>query len=292
MAVWFITATSSGFGHEIAKLALARGDTVIATARNAAKLDDLKQAGAHTMSFDVTAPLADIQATAKSVFERFGRVDYLLNVAGYVLEGALEELSPEEVYQSFNTNVFSVINTTKAFLPYMREQEVAADGVRGTVAAFGSLASWVSGESWIGYSMTKYCVSAMMEGLRRELEPFKITATVIEPGYFRTGILSSSTMNSAKERIAAYEDPNTPTGKMKALLGKVDGNQPGNPQKGAQVIVDVLTRTGVAKGKETPVRIVLGSDCEKVIRDECASTTKLLDEWKDVIESTDYPAGQ
>ncbi|KAL6852513.1 hypothetical protein ACO1O0_007059 [Amphichorda felina] len=292
MAVWFVTATSSGFGREIARIALARGDTVIATARNTAKIENLKQAGAHVMPFDVTWPLADMQATAKTVFERFGRVDYLVNAAGYVLAGALEELGADEVQGIFNTNVFGIMTTLKAFLPHMREQEVGADGVRATVAAIGSMASWEGAASYGAYSMTKFCVSSMMEVLRQELEPFHIQATVIEPGAFRTGFLSPTAKVESKEQIPAYEDESTPTGRMRAILKATDGVQQGDVRKGCDIIVDMLTRTGVAEGKELPARIVLGSDCEKAIRDKCARTVSLLDEWQDVIRSTDYLKGE
>ncbi|KAL6798427.1 hypothetical protein J3E68DRAFT_288014 [Trichoderma sp. SZMC 28012] len=287
--VWFITAASSGFGQAIALSALRRGHTVIATARNPSRIQDLAAAGAHTLAFDVTSPLATIEGVAKQVFAEHGRVDYLVNAAGYILEGSIEEVSPEEVYDSFNTNVFGTMNTVRAFLPHMRAQPLADNGVRGVVATFGSLGSWRGSAGFGVYSMTKWCCSALGESLAAELEPFKIKATVIEPGYFRTGFLNPGTRVSSKARVDAYEDENTPTGKTRRAIVKTDGNQLGDVKKGAEVIVDVLSSTGVASGKEVPVRVMLGSDTEKVVRDKFASTIGILDEWKEVIRSTDSP---
>ncbi|KAF7562469.1 hypothetical protein G7046_g1664 [Stylonectria norvegica] len=286
--VWFITAASSGFGHEIALNALKRGHTVIATARNPARIQDLADAGAHTLAFDVTSPLEEIEAIANDVFVKHGRVDYLLNVAGYILEGAVEEVSPAEVYESFNANVFGTINTIKAFLPKLREQSVGHNGVRATVVTFGSLGSWGGGPSFSVYAMTKACVSSLAESLRIELAPFNIAATAIEPGYFRTNFLDPAVRVHSKERIGAYDDENTPSGQVRRGLAVTDGKQPGDVKKGCQVIVDVLTKSGEAEGKELPLRLVLGSDSEKFIRDKCTSTVEILDEWKDVAASTDY----
>ncbi|KAJ4311659.1 hypothetical protein N0V84_010338 [Fusarium piperis] len=283
--VWFITAASSGFGHDIALLALKRGHTVVATARNASRIQDLADAGAHTLAFDVTAPLRDIEAAAKDVFAKHGRVDYLINPAGFILEGSVEESSPEEVYDSFNTNVFGTFNTIKAFLPGMRAQEIGENDTRGTVVTFGSLGSWSGGASYSVYAMTKSCVSSLAESLREELAPFKIVATVVEPGYFRTSFLNPGVKATTKQRIPAYDDENTPTGKTRRILDKKNNKQEGDVKKGCEVVVDVLTRRD---GREVPVRIVLGRDCEAFIRGECEETVRLLDEWRSLIVSTGY----
>ncbi|KAF4467694.1 oxidoreductase yusZ [Fusarium albosuccineum] len=282
--VWFITAASSGFGAQITLQALKRGHKVVATARSTSRIQDLADAGADTLAFDVTAPLSDIEATAKDVFAKYGRVDYLINAAGFILEGSVEETSPQEVYNSFNTNVFGAMNTIKAFLPGMRAQEIGENGKRGTIATFGSLGSWRGGPSFSVYAMTKACASSLAESLRTEVAPFNIVATVIEPGYFRTNFLNPGTKVTTKERIAAYEDEQTPTGKTRRVLEKTDGNQPGDVKKGCEVLVDILTG---GKG-EVPVRVVLGSDCVAYIRNECEETLKLLDQWKDVAATTDY----
>ncbi|EGR52611.1 uncharacterized protein TRIREDRAFT_2200 [Trichoderma reesei QM6a] len=295
--VWFITAASSGFGHAIALSALRRGHTVVATARNPSRIADLAAAGAHTLPYDVTAPLPVARDLAEQVFAQHGRVDYLINAAGYILEGSIEEASPEEVLASFDTNVFGAMRTIQAFLPHMRAQPVAGEnegrgeggGVRGVVATFGSLGSWRGSPSAGVYAMTKWACSALAETLALELEPFRIKATVIEPGYFRTGFLNPGTRVSTRARLEAYEDEGTPTGRARRGLVATDGRQLGDVNKGAEVVVDVLTGTGVAKGRDLPVRVVLGSDAEGVVRNKMAETGRILDEWREVIRSTDSP---
>ena len=284
--VWFITATSSGFGRFIALEALNRGHTVIATARSTSKIQDLKDAGAHILAFDVTSPLGDIEKTAADVFSQYGRVDYLINAAGYLLEGAVEELTPTEVYDCFNTNVFGAINTIKAFLPYMRKSEPGSNGFRGTVVTFGSLGSWEPGPTYSIYAMTKTSASMLAECLRLELSPFDIRSTVIEPGYFRTGFLRPGAEMKSQLRLAEYDDPNTPSGKVRTALPQVNGAQLGDVIKGCKVSVDILTGTGVGEGKDLPERIVLGQDCEEAITKVVGGLQRNIEEWKDVIRST------
>jgi NAD(P)-dependent dehydrogenase (short-subunit alcohol dehydrogenase family) len=290
--VWFITGASSGFGNQIALFALERGHTVVATARNASRIQALADAGADTISFDVTSPLADIEATAANVISKHGRVDYLINSAGYILDGAVEEVTPQEAQDTFNTNVFGTTNTIRSFLPHMRKQELGANGLRGTVVTFGSIGSWRGGATYAYYSMTKACMSSLAESLKDELEPFQIAATVVEPGYFRTSFLNPGVRVNSATRLEAYEDPATATGKVRRALTATDGNQPGDVNKGCRVIVDILTKSGASQGRDIPVRIVLGTDADAVIRGKCETSIGLLDEWKDTIMSTDYPKGE
>ncbi|KAF5672524.1 ketoreductase [Fusarium heterosporum] len=286
--VWFISAASSGFGHDIALHALKLGHTVIATARSTSRIQDLADAGAHTLAFDVTSPLSDLEAIAKDVYEKHGRVDYLINAAGYILDGAVEEVSQQELYDSFNTNVFGTFNTIKAFLPGMREQSIGENGRRGTVVTFGSIASWRGGATFSVYAMVKACVSSLAESLHDELSPFNIVATVVEPGYFRTNFLNPGNRAATKNRMAVYDDESTPTGKTRQMLDVADNNQPGDVKKGTKVIVDVLTGTGVGEGRDVPVRIMLGSDADEYIRTKCGETIELLNEWNEVVVSTDF----
>ncbi|KAF9765557.1 hypothetical protein IL306_002148 [Fusarium sp. DS 682] len=285
--VWFITAASSGFGHDIALHALNLGHTVIATARSTSRIQDLADAGAHTLAFDVTSPLSDLEAIAKEVFAKHGRVDYLINAAGYILDGAVEEVSQQEMYNCFNTNVFGIFNTIKAFLPGMRQQSIGQNGKRGTVATFGSIGSWRGGATYSVYSMVKTCMSSLAESLRDELSPFNIVVTVVEPGYFRTSFLNPGVRVVTKKRMDVYEDESTPTGMTRKMLDKTDNQQPGDVKKGTRVIVEILTGTGVGEGRDVPVRIVLGSDADVYIRGKCEETLELLNEWKEVTVSTD-----
>ncbi|KAL4860382.1 hypothetical protein BDV12DRAFT_191736 [Aspergillus spectabilis] len=287
--VWFITAAASGFGHEIAKSALERGHKVIATARSSAKLQELQSLGAETLDFDVSWPPTKLSEVAAQAVTIYGRIDYLINAAGYILEGTLEESTVEEAQDQFNVNVFGTVNTIRAFLPHLRAQEAlggnrGGNGRRATIATFGSLASWKSGAAYTFYSMTKACMSSLAEGLSEELSPFNIGVAVIEPGYFRTGFLNPGAKKLTKREIEAYRDERTPSGKVRSVLGQVDGNQPGDVKKGVKVLVDVLTEDK----KELPVRVVLGRDCIEVVRQKSRGILEEMDAWAAIGGSTDH----
>ncbi|KAF2187374.1 NAD(P)-binding protein [Zopfia rhizophila CBS 207.26] len=279
--VWFITASSSGFGKYIALEALSRGHKVIASARSTARISDLASAGADTVALDVTSPLPELQKIAKEANSKYGRITHLVNAAGYILEGAVEETSPKEDFDTFNTNVFGMLNVIKAFLPYLR----ATSGEK-TISNFGSIASWGGGPGFALYSGTKWACSGISESLRPELEPFGIKTTVIEPGYFRTGFLNAGARVKSAVQMKEYDE--TVVGQTRAALDKTDNNQPGDVVKGCKVIVDILTHSGVAEGKDIPIRVALGSDSPPYIEKKLRDTQKLLDEWKPITMSTDH----
>lgn len=182
----------------------------------------------------------------------------------------------------FNTNVFGVLNVTRVVIPYLRSQR------SGTIGLFGSLGSWRGGPTAGMYCATKWAVSALSETLRAELESFGIEVTAIEPGYFRTGFLNPGARVKTEAQLdEVYGE--TAVGQTKRIFDQVDNNQPGDVVKGSKVIVDVLSKT---EGKEIPIRLVLGSDCRAGIQSKCEDTLALLEEWKEVIDSTDYPKGQ
>jgi len=192
-------------------------------------------------------------------------------------------VSPQETYDIFNTNVFGTLNMTRAVLPFMRQQH------SGIIANFGSLIGWYGVPAGALYGATKSTVSVISESLVPELAEFGITATVIEAGYFRTSIFNDGVKVSPALRMKEYED--TAVGQVRQMLNKMNEHQQGDVRKGAEVIVDVLTKSGVAKGKEIPMRLILGSDCQAGIRKKISDTLPLLDEWKVISESTDYHNG-
>ncbi|KAF7554110.1 hypothetical protein G7046_g6912 [Stylonectria norvegica] len=279
--VWLITGTSSGFGHAIALEALRRGHKVIATARRASSIISLKDAGAATLELDVTAPEAVVDAKVKEAHDIYGRLTYIVNAAGYVLEGACEEASEKEVLAQFNTNVFGTIKVTRAAIPFLRAQPSSA------IANFGSLASWVGGPAMGFYNASKWAVSGFSEAMTAELAPFNIRVTAVEPGFFRTSFLNSGNRNSTAVRLRDVYG-GTGADEYRAVLDQQDNKQLGDVEKGAGVLVDVLTGTGVGEGREIPLRLLLGSDCLGVVREKCESTLKLLKEWETVSASTDH----
>jgi NADP-dependent 3-hydroxy acid dehydrogenase YdfG len=278
--VWFITASSSGFGHALALEDLSRGHEVIASARSTSRIQDLHLAGAHTMTLDVTSPLSTIQAIAAKAHAQFGYITHLVNAAGYILVGAVEETSPAEDLAAFQTNVFGMLNVCKAFVPYMRE----GTGHR-TIANFGSLGSWRGGAGYALYAGTKWACSGISESMRAELEPLGIKVTVIEPGYFRTGFLNKGAQVKSEKRLGVYEE--SAVGEVRRVLEQVNDNQPGDVGKGARVIVDVLIMAGVAEGRDVPMRIPLGKDAFETIEGKCEETVGLLEGWEGVLDRTD-----
>ncbi|KAF2092868.1 NAD(P)-binding protein [Rhizodiscina lignyota] len=279
--VWLITASSSGFGRAVALEALKRGHEVIATARNpsSSKLDGLRSAGAEIIALDVTSPLQDLQRTIAGALSIHGRIDILVNAAGFILEGALEECTPEESLQQFNTNVFGTMNVSRAVLPYMRAQH------SGVIANFGSVGSW-RGSPGVGmYETSKWAVSGLTESMRPELEEFGIKVTVIEPGYFRTGFLNDSARVKARH-MDEYKGSKVEV--YRQGLAAKDNKQANDAAKGAERIVDVLTQSGRAAGRDIPLRLPLGTDAYGIIKAKCEETVKLMDEWKEIICGTEH----
>ncbi|GKT41785.1 putative oxidoreductase YxbG [Colletotrichum spaethianum] len=278
--VWFITGASSGFGLAIAKEALARGHRVIATARNPSKLSELASAGADLLPLDVTADEATVTETVNKAFALHGRVTHVINSAGYILDGAIEEANAQEVFDHYNTNVFGTLKVCRAAAPHLRAQGF------GAVANIGSIGSWAGGAAVALYCSTKAAVSILTEGFADEMKPFGVDVCILEPGYFRTGFLNAGARTTAKHVVDAYNVG--PAGDYKKLLEVANNNQPGDPIKGARVVVDVLTKSGAAEGREIPVRLLLGTDCLAGVRAKCKDTMALLDEWEPVSASTDF----
>jgi NAD(P)-dependent dehydrogenase (short-subunit alcohol dehydrogenase family) len=188
---------------------------------------------------------------------------------------------PQEDYDTFNTNVFGMLNVCKAFIPYLR----ATPGEK-TISNFGSLASWHGGPGYALYTGTKWACSGISEALRAELEPFDIKVTVIEPGYFRTGFLNDNAQISSAARLKVYDG--TKAGQMRAGVSSMNGKQPGDVAKGSKVLVDILTHTGSAEGKDIPMRVAIGSDAPPAIRGKLQATDTLLSEWDIITTKTDH----
>ncbi|KAK1218302.1 hypothetical protein PQX77_019014 [Marasmius sp. AFHP31] len=282
--VWLITGTSTGLGRDLAIAALNRGDKVIATARarSISQIDDLKAKGAETIELDVTASLENLQDVAKKAISFHGRVDVLVNNAGYILVGAIEESTPEETYSQFNTNVFGALNVTRAFLPYMRERKT------GTVVFMGSLGGWSAGPSVGLYVTTKWALRGISQSLHTEIAPLGLRSLCIDFGYFRTSFLSSDHRQPYVARIPDYQEL---TEKSEAALQAYNGKQPGNPQKAVQVLLDLVHGDGLAQGKPFPTSVQFGSDCYSVAKEHCETALANLEEWKEVSFSTDFPKG-
>ncbi|KAF9482962.1 NAD(P)-binding protein [Pholiota conissans] len=278
--VWLITGTSSGLGRHLALEALKRGEKVIATGRTRSihKLDDLKAKGADILELDVTAPLNKLYEIAKKAVAIHGRIDVLVNNAGYILVGAVEESTPEETFDQFNTNVFGGLNVARAFLPYMREKR------SGTVIWIGSIGGWGPAPYAGLYGATKWTLRGISASLHDEISPLGLRSICFDFGYFRTSFLDNDQRKPKVARISDYQEMSD---KIEGALQAYNGKQPGNPLEGVKVIVDVVRREGSAAGKDFSLGLVLGSDCYAAAKGESESALMRLAEWKDISVSTD-----
>lgn len=276
MSVWFITGASRGFGLEIAREALSRGHDVVATARDAAAITAaLPDAGDHLLAvpLDVTDE-AQAHAAAQAAVERFGRIDVLINNAGRGLLGAVEEASDAEVRAVYETNVFGLLTVTRAVTPVLRAQR------SGTVVNISSVGGFVGSAGWGVYASTKFAVEALSEALHAELKPLGVHAMVVEPGYFRTDFLDSSSLHTQQHVIDDYADG--PAGQMRIAAGERNHDQPGDPVKAANAIIDVV------ESEQPPLRLQLGRDTIAAVEAKIAHVQTELAQWRAVAESTDH----
>jgi len=279
--VWLITGTSGGFGNTLARAVLARGDIVIATSRK--EPTDLAKAGAHALALDVNWDLEKLKEVVDGVVKQHGRIDVLVNNAGYILTSTLEEATPQETFDQFNTNVFGGLNIARAVLPHMRARK------SGTIVWIGSAGGWMGFPNSGLYCASKFAVRGIAESMHLELASISenLRSIYLEPGYFRTAFLNPSHRTPYVPRIDDYA---AVAGPVHAMLEQYNDQQPGDPEKFVQVLLDYVKREGkFGGGKELPVGIPVGSDAFEIIRGTCRSTLKVLEEWEDVIKSTDFP---
>jgi NADP-dependent 3-hydroxy acid dehydrogenase YdfG len=271
--VWMITGASRGFGAEIAKAVLKAGDKVVATARKIASLDYL---GANANLIKVALDVTDEEqgkAAVGTSLAQFGRIDVLVNNAGFGLLGAVEEASAREVETLYRTNVFGLLNVTRAVLPAMRTQR------SGYIINMSSDAGYLAGPGWGLYASTKFAVEAISEALHAELAPLGIHVTAVEPGFFRTEFLGANSLTTTAKRISDY----APTaGKMLELAAQRNGQQPGDPRKLAQALIQV------ARASVPPLRLPLGPDTLARIAEKHALVEAETAKWRELSQSTDF----
>lgn len=180
-----------------------------------------------------------------------------------------------------NTNIAGTVKLARAVTPHLRAQKY------GVIANFGSVGSWNGSPGMSLYGTTKWAVSGFSESLAVELAPFGISVVCIEPGYFRTSFLNEGSVGWAANRMQDVYG-GTPADEYRNLAESYNNKQPGDVLKAAPLIVDVLTKTGASRGRDIPIRLVLGTDCYKAVVDKCKSTLELLEQWKDITLATDH----
>jgi NAD(P)-dependent dehydrogenase (short-subunit alcohol dehydrogenase family) len=272
--VWFITGASRGLGALIAEAALTDGNAVVAAGRNvAAIVERLGDSPALLpVALDVTDE-AQAKAAVQAALEKFGRIDVLINNAGFGLLGAIEESTDADVRRMYDTNVFGLLTVTRAVLPAMRSQRA------GHVINMSSIGGYRAAAGFGAYSSTKFAVEGLTEALHAELKPLGIHATVVEPGYFRTDFLDTSSLVVAREVIADYD---ATSGNVRRIAANLNHNQPGNPAKLAAAMIELVD------AQTPPLRLPLGTDTLKAIADKNAYVAQETETWKALSASTDF----
>ena len=275
MTVWFITGASRGFGLEIAREALSRGNSVVATARNPQTLLDVLPDGGDRLlvvPLDVAVP-AQVTGAVDAAIAHFGRIDALVNNAGRGLVGAVEETSDSEARAVFDVNVFGLLAVTKAILPHMRSQR------SGLIVNLSSVGGFVAWPGWGVYAATKFAVEALSEAMAHELAPLGIRSVAIEPGPFRTNFLDGSSLSVAEARITDYADT---AGAARDWAVDSNYGQDGDPLKAAKIIVDL------ASHDELPERIQLGANAVNDVAVKLERTARDQEAWREISLSADF----
>ncbi len=274
--IWFITGASKGFGFEIAKAALQAGDKVAGTVRNNGSAVN-SSLGNHpnllVVEMDVTKE-NEVKDAVQKAIDHFGKLDIVLNNAGYGILGAIEEVSDAEARKQYDTNVFGLLNVVRAALPFLRKQKSGHIMNVSSLFAFDPLVGWAL------YGSTKNAVEGISQGLAKELEPFGIKVTAIEPGLFRTGFTGKDSFTVAQNAIRDYE--NTRVGAMRKSTATFHGSQPGDPSKLAAVVVKL------GHTENPPLHLPIGTDSVNNYKISAERLARDVNSWMNDSLSTDY----
>jgi NAD(P)-dependent dehydrogenase (short-subunit alcohol dehydrogenase family) len=276
MKVWFITGCSSGIGKGAAKAVLERGDIAVVTARNAAKLEEFVKKypdRAYALSMDVSRE-DEINAAVDKVMEKYGHIDYLLNIAGYGYRAAVEEGDEKQVEQLFKTNFFGPVALMKKVLPSMRKAH------SGGIVCVSSIAGARPGMASGYYSASKSALEMVTEALAHETAPLGIKVMIVEPGAFRTNFYDA--LAGTSHVISDYE-PMISKRRKENLVLKHD--ELGDPDKGGRLIVDTILKD------ERPLRLLLGPDAVKVVQKTYKEKYDEAEKWKNLSAQTSYASG-
>ncbi|MFD9332124.1 oxidoreductase [Streptomyces sp. NPDC060065] len=272
---WLITGSSRGLGRALAEAVLAAGHQLVATARRPEQLDDLVQRfgdQVRAVALDVTDPAA-ARAAVQHAVDSFGRLDVLVNNAGYADVASIEDVTEDAFRAQIDTNLHGVVNVTKAALPVLREQG------SGHIVQISSVGGRVGTPGLSAYQAAKWAVGGFSEVLAQEVAPFGIKVTVIEPGGLRTDWAGSSMSTPP------VSDPYKPVIEpVVGFLGQADGTQPGDPALAAQAILHVT------EAADPPVRLLLGSDAVAVAGAMAQNLAASDAKWRKVSESIDFDA--
>jgi NAD(P)-dependent dehydrogenase (short-subunit alcohol dehydrogenase family) len=275
MGRWLVTGCSTGIGREIARAALQAGHSVMVTARRTETVADFGDEfgdRAVIVALDVTDS-EQIAAAVRAANDAFGGIDVLVNNAGNGYLSAIEEGEDDRVRKLFDTNYFGVVDTIKAVLPAMRARQ------SGHIVNISSMTGLVANPPNAYYSSTKFALEALTEALAQEVKPLGIKVTAIEPGAFRTDWAARSMWESSTP-IGDYDEN---VGARKTMIKEFANHLPGDPRKVAEAVLMVTTLD------DPPLRLLLGRDVLKAVRDKLAAFSASIDEWEAVTKDVNFP---
>jgi NAD(P)-dependent dehydrogenase (short-subunit alcohol dehydrogenase family) len=273
--VWYVTGASQGLGLDLVKKLLENGYRVAATSRNAQSLKNtvgMIDAGRFLpLSVDL-GNFDSIDESIQQTLTTFGRIDVVVNNAGYGMTGTVEEITEHEIRNIIDINVVATINVVKAVLPILRKQR------SGYIINMGSVAGFAGVPGWSVYSATKAAVAAFTEVLALDVKEFGIKATVVEPSGFRTGFLTQNSLAITESKIEGYQAVKDTQHRYLAANGK----QAGDPQRATAILIEL------AESEQPPLHLYLGTDAYNRASGKLAAMTSELEEWKGTTISADY----
>ncbi|MEJ5104988.1 SDR family NAD(P)-dependent oxidoreductase [Chryseobacterium sp. MYb328] len=271
--IWYITGASKGMGRALTEQLLLQGQKVAATSRQASAFSEIIRKNENFLPLQVD--LTDEKSIADSLKQtqnKFGKIDIIVNNAGYGIGGALEELSEQEIQDNFNVNFFAVTKVIQQALPYLRNQ------LSGHIINISSIAGFAPGTGWSIYAASKFAVNGLSEALANDLKPLGIHVTSVLPGWFRTSFAHPESIEFCSKQIDDYQFIREAHQKFSAL----DGKQQGNPDKIADAFI---TLTNIPN---PPVHLFLGSDAYQRANDKIVQLSEEIEQWKKLSESTDF----
>lgn len=274
--VWFVTGASKGLGLSLVRRLLQNGYCVAATTRNTQSLIDEVGQGS-----DVFLPLEvnltdnnDVRNAIEKSIAHFGKIDVVVNNAGYGQIGTLEELTDEEARENFDVNVFGTLNVIRNVMPYLRSQK---SGNIFNISSVGGILGNFAG--WGIYCSTKFAVAGFTEALAEEAKEFGVKVSVVYLGYFRTGFLTKGSVRTPKQPVQDYEAARQ---SEQAHLQSINGNQPNDPEKAIDVLISI------SKEKNPPVHLLLGKDAFDLLQSKINIITQDAEQWKSYTLSTAF----
>lgn len=278
---WLVTGASKGLGLALVRRLLAQGYAVAATTRHLTELQHAVPAAATGRFLPLPMDLGREDSVAEAIAQTvrtFGRLDVVVNNAGYGQLGALEELSDAEARRNFDVNVFGLLHVLRHATPYLRRQGA---GRVFNISSIGGFSGGFAG--WGVYCATKFAVTGLTESYAAEVREFGIQATVVLPGYFRTDFLSAGSMGLPAHELTDYQAVRA---SQAAHTGQLNGQQPGDPEQAAAVLIQV------SEAAEQPVRLFLGDDAHQLARQQLQAVAHELDQWQAVAAATSFPAAE